>query len=132
MENYLWKLSPLKAVSCVVFGETAETIIERLKLQRLSPDCESATWETYEWSADGTRFIVENGKFISVMCDSNLYYKETNLIGLSIEEVRLIVGKEDEFEEGIGEEDAAYYPEIGLTLWLNQNKIVGATCVGDN
>lgn len=130
MDKIIWKLSPLKCVGCITFGENAEKIINHLGLIKLPPDCENATWDTYELSIDGTRFTVENGTFISVVCIKNLIYHRVNLIGLCIDKVREMLGREDSFEDNIGEESALYYPKLGLTLWLKEGEVVGATCNG--
>ncbi len=130
MDKYVWKWIPLRSVGFVVFGEDAEEKINQFNLVKLDPPCESADWETYELLADETRVTVENGKFVSVLCDSNLYYNEKDLIGISIEEIREILGKEDEIEKDVGDEDAVYYYQLGLTLWMKNRYIVGATCDG--
>jgi hypothetical protein len=123
-----WLWIPGESVGPFRFGEEAEGVLVSYKLVKLEPDCQGASWDTYEIPAYKTKLYVEDGRIINVLCEDELYYRGVNLIGLSLEETRAFLGPEDEYVQKISLGDAAYYHRLGLTLWIVDGIIDTATC----
>ena len=93
-------LSPFKSVGPFKFGESIDKYISILQFFRYSPPDKFGVCE-YE-SQDGSFFItVRENKIDSIFCYKELFYKDTNLIGLTIEQFKIItesnfIGKIDE------------------------------------
>jgi hypothetical protein len=124
----IWDWEPLVSVGSIQFGAPANPIIAKYNLQKLEPDCESADWDTYEFPDTDTRISVENGCIFSFNCYDNFFYKGQNLLGLSLDDIRQILGLEDEIDEMVGTYIPIYYESLGLTLWMKDDVIGGATC----
>lgn len=67
---------------------------------------------------------------VSVGCYDNLLYQGRNLLGLTLEEIREVLGQEDEIGEMIGEEIPVEYESLSLQLWFRGDVVVDATCYG--
>jgi hypothetical protein len=100
---------------------------------------ESDTWETYEVPGNKTKIYVNKNSIIEdIGCFDNLYYNGKNLFTLTFNEVREILGLEDE----IGESIYNYYDEepyektpiefesLGLQLWFRGGFAVDAMVSG--
>ena len=132
----------MESVGPVRFGVDATQLIQNLNLRLVShfdlreshPDLTEIAseadvcWDTYEVSAGATRIsVTPDGTVTSVLCCDELFLSGRNLLGLSLEEVRNILGEEDDFDE---EHGALQYDELGITLWLNTGIVDAATCMG--
>jgi hypothetical protein len=118
-----WNWDSKKAsVGPISFGLPAEQVVQEYKLIR-TPEYEALDQELYEFP-DGSSISVENGLINGVDCKSNFFYKTINLIGLSIEDLRNLIGSEDDFEEF--ETLISFdFDKYNLVAWLNKetNKI---------
>jgi hypothetical protein len=119
----IWSWESKKAsVGSISFGLPAEQVVQEYKLIR-TPEYEALDQELYEFP-DGSSISVENGLINGVDCKSNFFYKTINLIGLSIEDLRNLIGSEDDFEEF--ETLISFdFDKYNLVAWLNKetNKI---------
>ena len=93
------------------------------------PEYGSPEREIYEF-ADGTTLSVENGLIDSLMCQSNFFFKGTDFIGLSVDEVRHLLddkgAMDDDFEDHIGFQ----FDKYELMIWVNKEteKIDSVSC----
>lgn len=126
----IWNWEPLVSVGFFKFGQQASPVIKQYNLLKLEPDCEAATWDTYEFPNSHTRIYVENSYVDSVGCYDNLFYKGINLLSLSLNEIRKILGKEDEIGESIEMQTPIEYEDKSLQLWLQNGIIIGGICYG--
>lgn len=123
-----WEWRPGRSVGPFRFGSDANAVIERFGLCKLEPDCPGAYWETYEIPGHESRISTEGGKISSINCWDRLSYKGFDLLTLTINEARAILGPEEQ-AESVGEGAmAVYYNSLGLTLWTSDGKIESATC----
>jgi hypothetical protein len=124
-----WLWIPGESVGPFRFGEEADRVIKQERLIKLEPDIATADWDTYAVPNCESRVYVKNGKVTAVLCEESLYYKNVELLGLSLDEIRNILGKEDELVENRGLGDAVYYDRtFGLTLWTIEGLVNSATC----
>jgi hypothetical protein len=126
MINWNWK--PLISVGPLKFGQPAIPLIKKYNLIALESDCESSDWDTYEFPNSQTRIYVENSYIDSVGCYDNLIYEGTNLLGLSLNEIRSILGNENEIGEVIEMQTPIEYETLGLQLWLEDKITIGGIC----
>jgi hypothetical protein len=100
-DNY-WDWQPLVSIGPFRFGESATHLIQEYDLQKLEKPFEEADWCSYEFPDCETRIYTnENLEIERVGCFDNIYYRGRNLFGLMLNEVRSILGKEDECGEAI-------------------------------
>jgi hypothetical protein len=115
----IWNWDSRKtSVGPISFGIPAEVVVQEHNLIR-TPEYEALDQELYEFP-DGSSISVENGLINGVDCKSNFFYKTTNLIGLSIEDIRSLLGSEDsldEFETLISLD----FDKYNLVAWLNKD-----------
>jgi hypothetical protein len=123
-----WDWEPLVSVGPVRFGEAANPLIEKYNLQRPEFDCDTPDWEAYQFSGTDTLINVENSSIISVACHDNFFYKSNDLLGMSLKQIRQILGQEDEIDSMVGTQIPIYYDSLGLILWMKNDVIVSATC----
>ncbi|CBN57583.1 MULTISPECIES: hypothetical protein [Kamptonema] len=126
----IWHWQPLVSIGYIHFGEAATPIVTKYNLQKLEPDCKSGDWDTYEFPECETRIYVENCYIVGVGCYDNLFYQGQNLFGLSLDDIRQILGQEDEIGEMIGTQIPIEYFRLGVQLWMKDDAIVGAICNG--
>jgi hypothetical protein len=92
-----WHWVPCVSVGPIIFGEPVAPVIGKFDLQKLEKDYEDADWDTYEFPDCETRIYVdENGGIKEIGCFDNLYYQGQNLFGLTLDEIRVLLGPEDE------------------------------------
>ena len=134
-------LSPFKSVGPFKFGENVDKYISILQFFKYSPPDEFGVCE-YE-SQDSSFFItVRENKIDSIFCYKELFYKDTNLIGLTIEQLKIItesnfIGKIDELDfEDDGIPQFVYdFETIGLQVWEKNSGIVtiiASPCIEDD
>ncbi|NJK65039.1 MAG: hypothetical protein HC921_22095 [Synechococcaceae cyanobacterium SM2_3_1] len=124
----IWDWEPLVSVASIQFGAPASPVITKYNLQKLEPACESADWDSYEFPDTDTRIYVENGCIERFSCYDNLFYKGQNLLGLSLDDIRQILGPEEKIDTMVGASIPIEYESLGLTLWMEDDVIAGATC----
>jgi hypothetical protein len=114
----IWNWSDKKdCIGPIRFGVHAESIIQEYKLKRTS-EYEASGQELYEF-ADGSSISVENGLINGVDCKSNFFYRNINLIGMSLEDIRDLFGPEDcldEFETLM----CLDFDKYNLVVWLKK------------
>jgi len=127
-KEIIWNWKPLESVGLITFGEYAPPIVAKYNLDKLYANCKSGDWDAYQFPNTETYVCVENFHIISVGCYDNIFYQDKNLIGLSLDEIRAILGKEDEISEIVGTQIPIEYENLSLILWLKDKIIVGANC----
>jgi hypothetical protein len=123
-----WLWVPGLSVGPFQFGDVAASVIRSHRLVKLERDYANASWDTYEVPGCESRVSVENGEISGVLCCDSLKYKEVDLLGRTPEEIRALLGHEDELEENVGLGEALYYDELGLTLFVANGVSRSATC----
>lgn len=126
----LWNWKPLISVGPIKFGQLADSIIQQYDLVKLEPPCKSADWETFEFPNCETRIYVYDSEIESVGCYDNLFYKGIDLLGLSLEEIIPILGKQYEIGEIIDMQAPVDYENLGLQLWMENKIMTGGICSG--
>jgi hypothetical protein len=129
-----WNWEPLISIGSIMFGESIEPLIIKFGLEKLEKPFEECNWETYRVFNCNTCLYSENSRVTSAGCFDNLYYKGQNLFGITIEEVRIILGKESEIGEAmryyVGEEEIEQTPvefdELSLQLWFINGIVTSA------
>jgi len=130
MNRISWDWNPGVAVGPFQFGSDAGDVIARFGLRKLEPDCFSAFWDSYEIPDCESSISVEDNKIASVECYDHLYHKSKDILSLDISHARSILGPETKSEvhpyvEGIL---VVYYDDLGLTLFVDGERIESATC----
>jgi hypothetical protein len=113
-----WEWMSKHCVGPIRYGELASPIINKYNLS-LNPEYGSLGRDVYEF-LDGTTISVENKLIDSVICESNFFYKDTNLIGLSIEKVRQILGDEDSVDNDFEDYNCHQFDEYELMIWVDK------------
>ncbi len=129
-KSIFWNWEPLVSIGPFRFGEPVAPVIEKYNLRKLERVSEVADWDTYEVPDGNTVIYVEDSSIDSVACYDNLFYQGKNLLGISLEEIHEILGKEDEFGKIIGEKTPVEYESFGLQIWFRNGITVDATCYG--
>lgn len=124
-----WMWIPGKSVGPFQFGAEARTVIHQFGLRKLEPACLNAFWDTYEIPGLESRISTEQDRISSINCWDRLFYHKVDILTLNLDEVRFILGPEEE-AESIGETAlmAVYYRHLGLTLWTENGWVNSATC----
>jgi hypothetical protein len=139
MSNIIWNWKPLESVGEIKFGIHINELTERYNLHLLEKIYESDEWETYEIPENLTKvYVAKDHRVEDIGCFDNLYYNGKNLLNLTLDEVREILGSEDE----VGEAVYNYYDEepyekipvefesLGLQLWFRGEVAVDAMVSG--
>jgi hypothetical protein len=123
-----WEWSSIDSVGPIKHAEPALPVIQRYNLL-LAPEYGSPDRDVYQFE-DGTTMSVEGGLVDSVMCQSNFFYKGTNLIGLSINDVREILGKETKLDDDFEDHTCLEYDDYDLMIWIDKEvgKIDSVSC----
>jgi hypothetical protein len=123
-----WDWKSKSSIGPIKLGEPATETIYKYSLPIIQEYSDSEE-DVYEFP-DETTIRVEDGLISSISCKSNFIYRGTNLIGLSIEEIRALLGNEyivdDDFEEQICLE----FDEYSLMIWLSKQtkKVESVSC----
>jgi SAM-dependent MidA family methyltransferase len=125
-----WDWIPCVSVGPITFGEPALPIIQKYNLP-LIPEFGSSEEHVYEFP-DRTTIVVENRLIDSISCKSNFFYQGVNLIGLSIEEIRVVLGQEDEVDQ-FEYQTCFDFDELCLQIWTSNEteKVETVSCYGD-
>lgn len=124
-----WLWIPGRSVGPFHLGYPVDKFISKYNLVRLEErEYLKEDWETYEIPGYETRIHAENSIITNVLCYDSLLYEGRDIIGLTLDEVRLILGTEDDIERDSGLWDAAYYGRLGLTLWIRDGVVESAAC----
>jgi hypothetical protein len=123
-----WHWVPGESVGPFHFGDNAEPCIRELRLVKLEPDCSTADWETYEIPGCESRLYVDDGIITDVLCCDSLIYRDSDLLSLTLDELRILLGREDELQKNFGPWDAVYYHGLGLTVCVSDGGVATATC----
>jgi hypothetical protein len=123
-----WEWKSIDYVGPIKYGEPALPIIHKYGLS-LMPDYGSPGRDVYEFT-DGTTISIENGLIDSVMCQSNFFCQGTNLIGLSINEVRPLLGDEDTVDNDFEDHTCFQFDKYELMIWVNKEteKVDSVSC----
>lgn len=139
MSNIIWDWKPLESIGGIKFGDCINELAKKYHLHPLKKMYESDEWETYEIPENLTKVYVAKDQIVEdIGCFDNLYYNGKNLFNLTLDEVREILGLEDE----VGEAIYNYYDEepyekipvefesLGLQLWFRGGIAVDAMVCG--
>jgi hypothetical protein len=133
-ELITWEWIPLVSIGSLKFGEPIEPVISKFDLRKLDKPFEEADWNSYEFLGCDKRVYAEDGNITSFGCFDNLYYKGRDLLGLTLNEIRVLFGEEDkigetvlfDFEDGEFEETPVEFYEYGLQIWLRDGVVESA------
>jgi hypothetical protein len=124
-----WVWNPLISVGPFHFGAPAQPVIQEYNLELVELPDGVIDWFTYEIPCLESRVYVRDSLIDTVGCYDSLVYKGVDLIGLSTDEAKSIVG--DGWivdDEEIGGQTLIMYENLNLFLWVSDDTIVGATC----
>jgi hypothetical protein len=124
----IWDWKPLLSVGPIYFGDPVKKLVENQGLKLMDFDDGITEWDTYQVPNGETTVHVEDGKVVSVGCYENLYFNGKNLLGLTLDTVRTILGKEDEIGEEIIDKTPVEYERLGLQIWIRNEIVVDAIC----
>ena len=126
------ELNPNVSVGGILFGDSIENYDNRQF--EYEADILSCPYQSYSFADVPITAWVEDGRIESIRCETECVWQGTNLINLEYDEFVVIYPKKpDEIdlltimqEDGSdGQEQDVYdYDEIGLLLWVFDNKIV--------
>ena len=126
------ELTPNVSVGGIFFGDSIENYDKRQF--EYESDILSRAYQSYSFADIPVTACVEDGRIESITCETECVWQGTNLINLEYDAFvviypqkpdkidRLTVMQEDGSD---GEEQDVYdYDELGLLLWVFENKIV--------
>ncbi|SIO41454.1 hypothetical protein SAMN05444166_4509 [Singulisphaera sp. GP187] len=124
-----WEWIPGKSVGPFQLGAEANAVIDRFALRKLETAYPNADSDTYEIPGHESWISTEDDTISSINCWDRLDYKNADILTLSLDEARALLGPEEE-SEPLGETAlmAVYYHSLGLTLWIEDGWIKSATC----
>lgn len=134
-----WNWVPLISVGPFKFGEPADPVIEKLNLQKLEKPYEEFDSDSYEVSDGSVRLYTdEDGRIDGVGCFENIYYQDEDLFGLTLDEIRLRLGKEDQigetilfdFKDNEYEKVPVEFEKWSLQLWFREGVVESAMVNG--
>ena len=128
-QTITWEWEPFVSVGPIQFNEPIAPLINQYKLQR-KVEYDTPDWEAYEFPEDQTIVNVQEYCVVSVSCYSNFVYKGKNLLGLSLEEIREILGEEYKIDNSMEKQTSVEYDTISLQLWFEDGVTVSTMCYG--
>ena len=126
------ELTPNVSVGGILFGDSIENYDDRQF--EYEGEILSSAYQSYSFADIPVTAYVEDGRIESITCETECVWQGKNLINLEYDEFvviypqkpdkidRLTVMQEDGSDGQ--EQDVYYYGEIGLMLWVFDNKIV--------
>jgi hypothetical protein len=127
-----WDWHPCVSVGPLTFGESISPLIEKFDLQELDTDQAASGHIPYDFPNCETRIYAnEDGEIENVGCFDNLYYQGQNLFGLTLDEIRALLGPEEEIGETVlfdfpGNEFEKFpvdYYELGAQFWFRDGVV---------
>jgi hypothetical protein len=124
-----WHWTPGTSVGPFRFGDEAAPIIQLHQLVKLKRDSPIVDWDTYEIPDCESRVMVEDGRIARVLCCDAINYMGVDLLGLTLNDARALLGRENQLEENVAvwEVVLSYY-ELGLTLYFRGGVVDDAIC----
>jgi hypothetical protein len=113
-----WNWKSKTSIGPINLGELATETIHKYNLPLIHEYSDSAQ-NVYEFP-DETTIRVEDGFIESISCRSNFIYKNTNLIGTSIEDIRILLGNEDNIDDDFEEQICFEFDKYSIIVWLNK------------
>jgi hypothetical protein len=123
-----WLWVPCKSIGPFVFGDVIDHYVADFELRKRERENPIYGWDTYELPGFESWVIVENGQIAEVHCVDELVFGDADLIGMAVEEIRGLIGKESEKEDDVGLGYAMYYYDMGLTLFIENDAVRAAAC----
>jgi hypothetical protein len=133
-EITIWEWIPLVSIGPLKFGEPIEPVISKFDLRKLNKPFEEADWDSYEFPDFDKRVYTKDGNITSLGCFDNLFYKGEDLFGLTLDEVRVLLGEEDEigetvffdFEDDEYEKTPIEFYKYSVQIWLRDGVVESA------
>ncbi len=137
-EIITWEWSPLVSIGSLKFGESIDPVISKFDLYKLDKPFEEADWDSYEFPNRDKRVYAEDGHITIIGCFDDLYYEGKDLFGLTLDEIRSLLGEEDEigetvlfdFEDGEYDKTPVEFYKYGLQIWLRDGMVESAMISG--
>ena len=129
-KNYTLNWEPFVSVGPFKFDTLIQKYIEPYNLHFVEAADATVNWDTYATSDESVYIDTENSKIVSISCYVSFYYNGKNIIGLSLPEVREILGREDEIGDQLGEKIPVEYYALNLQLWVQNEYVTNVTCNG--
>jgi hypothetical protein len=123
-----WLWVPGESVGPFSFGHNIERIVRDVGLVKLEGEYLREEWDTFAVPGNESRVYADGGVVSSILCCDSLMFGGIEILGLMMDEVRAILGEEDEIRKQMGPWDAVYYYRLGLTLWIADSVVESATC----
>jgi hypothetical protein len=135
-QSIKWDWNPLVSIGIIKFGEPIEPLISTLNLNKTVSEVPER--ESYQISSYYTSIDTENSLVVAVFCFENIYYKDRNLLGLNLDQIRCLLGKETRISdplvyeiEGITfEKIPVEFDDLSLELWLDKGLVERAIVYG--
>ena len=129
-EDYVLNWEPLVSVGPFKFDTSIQEYVQPYNLHFIEAADETVNWDTYATSDKNVYIDTEDSKIIGVSCYECLFYKQKNLIGLSLSEIREILGTENEIGTQLGGKIPVEYYALSLQLWIQNGCVTNTTCNG--
>jgi hypothetical protein len=126
--SIIWNWKPKYSVGPVKLGEPFGAKFQEFELIR-TPDYDAPDQESFKFP-DETVLSIENSIVESICCKLNFYYLDKNLIGLSLENLRKVLGSENNIDSSSSDEICLEYDEYYLVIFLDkqQEKVTAVSC----
>jgi hypothetical protein len=124
----IWDWQSKTSIGPIAIGKPAAAIIQEYNLPFIEEYSDSEQ-KVYEFP-DDTTIRVEDGLIDSVSFKSNFIYENTNLIGVSIENVRALLGDEDTVDDNFEEQICFEFDKYSLMAWVSKSteKVESISC----
>jgi hypothetical protein len=124
----IWNWQSRTFIGPIAIGKPAAAIIQKYNLPFIEEYSDSEQ-KVYEFP-DDTTIRVEDGLIDSVSFKSNFIYKNINLIGVPIENVRTLLGEEDTVDDNFEEQICFEFDKYSLMVWVGKNtgKVESVSC----
>lgn len=125
---FVW--DPMISVGPFKFDTEIHDYLEEYKLELIEEATEPVNWDTYSDSEKNIYISTENSRIISISCYENLFYEETDLIGMSFESIKNRFGEPNKIDYEIGGKIPVEYYSLGLQIWLENDRVSDVTLNG--
>lgn len=133
----IWDWVPLVSVGPIGFDVPAQPLIKAHDLKKVdeySVEGTDESWSVYALPVGGTRIYVGDKKqqIESVGCNDDLIYRGRSLFGLTLDEIRSILGPEDEIGEELCDppQIPVEFEEYSLQLWFQDGVVISGSVQG--
>lgn len=134
--NILWEWIPNSSLGSIKLGDQISHYVETFHLiKEDNEDHDDITnWVSYDLPSMDAYIDAENGIVVAITSYEEFIYKEKNIVGINVSELRKLLGcNPDEIGDSVLYDDGDVqtpltYTDLGLKLWVRDEKVVYASC----